>query len=230
MIVITIGRDATKSQLKLSVGQQSKCLGAEGSVPQTVSRQHCTLTINDNGTYVLKNLKVQNVTYVNGQQIDTKTIQENDTIELGPDKYLVDWSFLKTVMPAKVETVDIRSLERVWEWYDSTQLDLKESERKTQNYQKLGGILSTCGILFMFVDGFGSMRYVLMGISVLIAIYFFIRGFSSSSSLNVKLNDLSKEFRSKYKCPKCGHFMGNIPYDVLIQGDACPYCKRKYKK
>ena len=87
-----------------------------------------------------------------------------------------------------------------------------------------------CGILIVFVEGLGFLRYILMGLSILITIYFWYRGNNSDSSLNIRLNDLSKEFRKKYKCPKCGHFMGNTPYDVLIQNDGCFNCKRKFKK
>ena len=224
---IIIGRNQQTRQLCVVKDGVEKNYGQANSVPMDVSRHHISLQPAGNGKWQIKNLNERNVTFVNGIAVESKTISESDKIELGNSHYLFHWDVLQE---PKVETVDIRPLERVWDWYDTTQLELKESDRRTQNYQKLGGILSTCGILFMFVDGFGTMRYFLMGVSVLIAIFFFVRGFSSSSSLNLKLNDLSKDFRSKYKCPKCGHYMGNIPYDVLIQGDACPYCKRKYKK
>lgn len=224
---IIIGRNQQTRQLNVVKDGVEKNYGQPNSVPMDVSRHHISLQPAGNDKWQIKNLNEQNVTYVNGIAVETKTISESDKIELGNSHYLFSWSALQE---PKVETVDIRPLEKVWDWYDTTQLEMRESDRRIQNYQKLGGILSTCGILFMFVEGFGNMRYVLMGISVLIAIYFFVRGFSPNSSLNIKLSDLSKEFRKRYVCPKCGHYMGNIPYDVLIQSDACPYCKTKYKK
>ena len=224
---IIIGRNQQTRQLSVVKDGVEKNYGQPNSVPMDVSRHHISLQPAGNGKWIVKNLNERNVTLVNGIAIESKTISDSDKVELGNSHYLFHWDALQE---PKVETVDIRPLEKVWDWYDATQLEMKESERRTQNYQKLGGILSTCGILFMFVEGFGNMRYVLMGISVLIAIYFFVRGFSPDSSLNIKLSDLSKEFRKKYTCPKCGHYMGNIPYDVLTQGDACPYCKTKYKK
>jgi hypothetical protein len=121
-------------------------------------------------------------------------------------------------------------LEKIWNWYETTQLEMRESERRIQNNQKLASVLSSCGILFVFVEGLGFLRYILMGLSIMITIYLWYRGNNSDSSLNIKLNDLSKEFRKKYTCPKCGHFMGNTPYDVLIQNDGCTNCKTKYKK
>lgn len=62
---IIIGRDAKTSQLNVIIGQQTLRLGAPGSVPQTVSRQHCRITVTEGGTYVVENLKAANITYIN---------------------------------------------------------------------------------------------------------------------------------------------------------------------
>lgn len=223
---IIIGRDQQTRQLNIVKGESTRRYGPKESVPMDVSRHHISLQQIDGGKWKICNLNERNVTFVNGLAIESKTVTENDKVELGNSRYLFSWSALQE---PKVETVDIRPLEKIWYWYETTQLEMKESERKTQNIQRLVGILSSCGILFMFVEGFGSMRYVLVGLSVLIALFFFLRGFSPNSSLNIKLNDLSKEFRKKYVCPKCGHYMRD-PYDVLVQNDVCPYCKTKYKK
>ena len=223
---IIIGRDQQTRQLNIIKGDVIKKYGQKGSVPMDVSRHHVSLQPTGNGKWIVKNLNERNVTFVNGLSIESKTISEADKIELGNSHYLLNWDALSE---PKEETIDIRPLEKIWDWYETTQLEMKESDRKTQNIQRLGGILSSCGILFMFVEGFGSMRFVLVGLSVLIAFIFFLRGFSPNSSLNIKLNDLSKEFRKNYVCPKCGHYMRD-PYDVLVQNDACPHCKTKYKK
>ena len=223
---IIIGRDQQTRQLNIIKGDVIKKYGQKDSVPMDVSRHHVSLQPTDDGKWIVKNLNERNVTFVNGLSIESKTISEADKIELGNSHYLLNWDALSE---PKEETIDIRPLEKIWDWYETTQLEMKESDRKTQNIQRLGGILSSCGILFMFVEGFGSMRFVLVGLSVLLAFFFFLRGFSPNSSVNIKLNDLSKEFRKNYVCPKCGHYMRD-PYDVLVQNDACPYCKTKYKK
>lgn len=79
---LIIGRDASTSQLRITMGQQSKTFGVAGSVPMTVSRQHCSLTINPDGSYRITNLKPQNVTFVNEVEIMAKTIMEKDKMEL----------------------------------------------------------------------------------------------------------------------------------------------------
>ena len=60
---IIIGRDAKTSQLNVIIGQQTLRLGAPGSVPQTVSRQHCRITVTEGGTYLVENLKAANDTH-----------------------------------------------------------------------------------------------------------------------------------------------------------------------
>lgn len=224
---IVIGRDQQTRQLCVVKDGNSRLYGQPNSVPMDVSRHHISLQPAGNNKWQIKNLNERNVTFVNGIAVESKTILENDKIELGNSHYLFSWAALQE---PKEETIDIHSLAKVWDWYETTQLEMKESERKIQNNQKLASILSSCGILFYFVEGLGFMRYVLMGLSIIITIYFWYRGNNSDSSLNIRLNDLSKEFRKKYICPKCGHFMGNTPYDVLIQNDGCFNCKTKYKK
>lgn len=224
---IIIGRDQATQKLNVIADGKSKLYGNNGSVPMDVSRHHVSLKQLRQGQWQIKNLNERNVTFVNGIAIESKTISETDQVELGNSHFLFPWAALSE---PKVEIIDIRPLEKIWDWYETTQLEMRESERKIQNNQKLASILSSCGILFVFVEGLGFLRFVLMGLSILITIYFWYRGNNSDSSLNIKLNDLSKEFRKKYTCPKCGHFMGNTPYDVLIQNDSCFNCRTKYKK
>lgn len=224
---IIIGRDQNTRQLIINKDGQIKLYGLPGSVPMDVSRNHASLQPMGVGRWQIKNLNDRNVTFVNGIAVESKTISESDRIELGNSHYLFQWNALSE---PKVETIDIRHLERIWDWYETTQLEMKESERRIQNNQKLASMLSSCGILFVFVEGLGFLRFVLMGLSILITLYLWYRGNNSDSSLNIRLNDLSKEFRKKYTCPRCGHFMGNIPYDVLIQNDGCTNCKRRFKK
>ena len=224
---IIIGRDQQTRQLCIIKDGNSRLYGQANSVPMDVSRHHISLVPAGSGKWKIKNLNERNVTFVNGIAVESKTISESDKVELGNSHYLFSWAALQE---PKVETIDIRHLEKIWNWYETTQLEMRESERRIQNNQKLASVLSSCGILFVFVEGLGFLRYILMGLSIMITIYLWYRGNNSDSSLNIKLNDLSKEFRKKYTCPKCGHFMGNTPYDVLIQNDGCTNCKTKYKK
>ena len=100
---IIIGRDFQNGKLSLTVDGKGEIQG----------QQHCKLTIN-NGQMRLKNLDVNNYTYVNGQSIESKSVTQNDTIELGSDHYPLDWNLLKPYLP-----LDIRHLKKVWEDYEA---------------------------------------------------------------------------------------------------------------
>ena len=244
MIEIVIGRDGRTSQLKISVGQQSKSFGAQGSVPQTVSRQHCSITVNDNGTFTLKNLKLQNVTFVNGQQVDTKIIKENDTIELGPNKYLVSWNTLKSVIPAKAEVVSIEPLKKIWDRYqlENEKVEIRKQQlaikKQKQNLLRgLTGIFIPLAIvLSVFAGGRDNPLFILLyslpGIITLMMTISQYNNIKEDESSIISDREQKKErdlrFRRDYSCPKCGKYL-SMPYDVLERYDSCPYCKVKFR-
>jgi len=241
MIEAIIGREQGKRRLLVKVGTQAYPLGSENNVPNSVSRTHCKLIIDGNRIKVINLKPNDNAVYVDGNEIESKNITENSTLQLGEDRYEVN---LKTVIavarklsgenppPPPVKEYSVLPLKDIWEEYESTRLEMQLTESKKNNIQKLGGICSSCGILFMFIEGMGNLRFVLTGLSILIALVFFVRGLSSSSSLVLKLSELDKEFRKRYICPnpKCKHFIGNIPYDVLRTNTKCPHCGCKYKE
>ncbi|MBQ7440142.1 MAG: FHA domain-containing protein [Prevotella sp.] len=244
MIEIVIGRDGSTSQLKISIGQQSKLFGAQGSVPQTVSRQHCSITVNDNGTFTLKNLKLQNVTFVNGQQVDTKIIKENDTIELGPNKYLVSWNTLKSVIPAKAEVVSIEPLKKIWDRYqlENEKVEIRKQQlaikKQKQNLLRgLTGIFIPLAIvLSVFAGGRDNPLFILLyslpGIITLMMTISQYNNIKEDESSIISDREQKKErdlrFRRDYSCPKCGKYL-SMPYDVLERYDSCPYCKVKFR-
>jgi pSer/pThr/pTyr-binding forkhead associated (FHA) protein len=87
---LIIGREAGASRLRISINNQDRFWGNANSVPKSVSRQHCKVVTDDKGGYIITNLKPENVTYVNGVQIESKHISGKDRIELGADRYFMD--------------------------------------------------------------------------------------------------------------------------------------------
>ena len=55
MMKIVIGRESPNSRLRISVDNKDFFLGENGSVPKSVSRQHCKLTIKEKGNSNEKN-------------------------------------------------------------------------------------------------------------------------------------------------------------------------------
>lgn len=226
---IIIGRDASTSQLKITLGQQSKTFGAMGCVPMTVSRQHCCLTLNADGTYKIVNLKPQNITYINGVEVMAKTILESDRIELGPSKFLVSWDWVKSMIP---QQVDFRPLKKVWEEYDGHKLDQQIADRKFNSLRGITGLITMGAIALsiIFPEFRESPLYIgVYLLAILISAAFTVKAYQDSSKGPMKAKKLTEDFQQHYVCPHCHHFLGFQSYDVLMQNTACPYCKAKIK-
>ena len=227
---LIIGRDASTSQLRITMGQQTKAFGATGSVPITVSRQHCSLIINPNGSYKITNLKPQNVTFINGVEMMAKTITEKDKRVLGPSKFLVSWDWIKSFVP---QLVDFRSLQRVWEEYDEHKLDQQIADRKFNSLRGITGLITMGAIALsiIFPEFRETPLYIgLYLFGILISVGFTVKAYKDSSKGPLRQKQLTEEFQQHYVCPNCRHFLGFQSYDVLTQNDNCPYCKAKIKK
>lgn len=90
VIIGRYGQEGVDSQLLITIGANESTWGQMGSVPQSVSRQHCSIEVMGNG-YLIHNLNPMNVTYVNGQPVASKMIGANDVVELGQARYRLDW-------------------------------------------------------------------------------------------------------------------------------------------
>ena len=137
-MVIIIGRDQQTRKLRVSVDGKQGLFGQSNSVPLDVSRQHLSLTNIGDGKWKIKNLNDLNVTYVNGVAVESKVVIDKDKIELGTSRYALEWSLFS--LP-KNETVDIRSLKKIWEEYENNLVEIAETERKKQNLQNVNVIL-----------------------------------------------------------------------------------------
>lgn len=224
---IIIGRDQKTRQLSVVKDGNSGLYGQPNSVPMDVSRHHISLQPAGSGRWKIRNLNEQNVTFVNGIAVESKTISENDKIELGNSHYLLSWSALQE---PKLETVDIRQLKRVWDEYNSANIEIRKRQKNIGllasipiGITMLGGLLS--GVA---PDDLKPFAYVFTAIALIVMLYGFYRRFTDNSI--EEQEEIKKTFQRRYTCPKCGHFMGFQDYDILTQSDACPYCKTKYQK
>ena len=175
----------------------------------------------------IKNLNERNVTFVNGIAVESKTISEKDKVELGNSHYLFSWDALQE---PKVETVDIRPLKKIWVDYDNQRIDIQIAERKFNAARSATGIITMLAIACSLILGHGPIYLILYALAIGISVAFTIQAYQKSTDVPKQQRDLNKQFQQRYVCPKCGHFMGFTDYDILVQSDACPYCKTKYKK
>lgn len=224
---IIIGRDQQTRQLSIVKDGVTKHYGQPGSVPMDVSRHHLSLQPIGEGKWKIKNLNEQNVTFVNGIAIESKNISENDKVELGNSHYLLNWEALSE---SKEETVDIRPLKIIWKEYDEKKFDSQIAERKFNAARSATGIITMLAIACSIILGHGPIYIILYALAIGISLAFTYLAYKKSTEVPKQQRELTKRFQQTYVCPKCGHFMGFQDYDILVQSDACPYCKTKYKK
>ena len=104
---ILIGKEPGQGRLAIVVDGKAGVLGTVGCVPNCVSRckdglAHCKITVAQDGSMTITNLKEQNVTFVNGAAVVSKKIAVNSRVQLGKDRYYID---VKTVLQAAAKLV-----------------------------------------------------------------------------------------------------------------------------
>lgn len=231
---LIIGRESGASRLRISINGQDHFWGNTNSVPKSVSRQHCRLVTDEKGGYVITNLKPENITYVNSIQVESKHITNKDRIELGADRYYLDIvTILKGLGGVIPESYSIRHLEKIWDENHDTKLQIQIKEKKSAAIRSVTGVFSMSAIFCGFIPGIAdipALRVMLYSAGLLLAVYFFVVTYRSSSQLPKFLDDMDKKFHKDYVCPnpECHHFMGYQQYDDLKKMTSCPYCKAKY--
>lgn len=227
---IIIGRDAATQQLKLTVGTKELKIGTPGSVPLSVSRRHCMLSVSDERSLRLSNLNPQNQTFVNGVPIESKGLKKGDAVALGSDHYALDvQAVLTEADPYLPHTADVRPLEAVWEERDRRLTALNIAERRFNALRSATGLVTMTAIVLAMTVGHNWLYMLLYGSAILITLGFTIKAYRDSSNAPKKQKEVEKAFRDRYVCPNCRHHF-NMPYDELTRYDNCPFCKAKFIK
>ena len=242
MIEAIIGREHGSNRLVLKVGDKLMPLSAEGVVPKTVSSTHCRLTIDNNGSWQLTNLKAVLQTYVDGLQVESKTVTTESRVELGADRFVLDMKKVEAALnSSKPKVYSLRPLQQVWDDYHQQQLKMQLDEKRKNVNKMLTGVLSPLSMLLFLLPlalkmemppVVNILRLILASVIALLAVYFFIvahRGLKDDIIL--RMDRLNEDFRGKYVCPNpdCHHFLGNQPYDVIRRTKKCIYCGCKYE-
>lgn len=221
----------------------------------TVSRRHCKVTVNNDGSYILENLSPSG-TKVDGVEIIRRKITGDCKIQLGlqfsaklseligeistsqqtqsnvaayqsADKPANIARKQDEVSKKEVKAFNISHLRRVWEDYNRTNIEMADEQRKI-NLTRTGlGIFTMCAMPTIFF--FGAVGYVLTGIGVLGNIYSFV-GMKNAETAEDRQRR-QDEFDDAWICPNpdCGHSLLAKNYRMLVRNhQSCPYCKCKY--
>ncbi len=225
---ILIGRDGGTQTLKVTVNGKSTTLGA---VPMSVSREHCKVVRQDDGTAVITNLNNRNVTYVNGEAVVSHEVTADDVVELGGDRYRLDLSMLKLA-----RKVDVSHLQKIWEDYTSWEEHTRISNIRSTALKSVTGLFSMAALIITFGD-FGmeveTMRtlrlvlYTLAGVSI---IWTSLNMFVTAPRRVRKAREREERFVDEYVCPACKRPFGkSYRYEKLLQLGECPMCKAKFQ-
>ena len=221
---ILIGRDKNTGRLIIKAGGKAILYGAK-RLPDTVLEEHIKLKVGEDSIR-LENLNLNAYTYVNGQAVEKKAITRQHTIELGRDRYPFDWHALDELIPSES---DIRPLKLIWDEYESQNISVQIAERRFNTLRSMTGLITMAAIALSVTTGEKSEWYVILyGIAIVFSLFFFIKSFIDSSKIPQKRQELGRNFQRSYTCPHCGHFLGNLSYDILVQNDHCSYCKTKF--
>lgn len=209
-----------------------------------VSRKHCKLTSNGDGSFTLENLS-QNGTFVQGRKILKTKVTSDTVIQLGPN-YRVKVADLlpqknsgtsNNTSPSNISTKEysLKPLKTVWEEYDNRMTAIQQEQKTTTLLRSASPMFTLgSGAIAGLARGLGwgdeifGLTLIMTVIGLILMVYSFWKGYKDNSIDERK--EATKYLQDHYLCPNpdCRHFVGMKDYNILRQDKNCPYCKCKY--
>lgn len=209
----------------------------------SVSREHCKLTSNADGTYLLENLSA-NGTYVDGRSVVRSVVTADTVIQLGATFKIIVKDLLPVAQqktnPAVSQTPPVdprqkeyelkfRQLKNVYDKYTADKIALQKEAGKNNFFRMLPmTLLSLVGLGAVAIPGLGEIAPVISVLGLGLLVYSLVKSYSVSTENPEKMEALNKQFMIDYVCPKCGNFLGYVPYETLANKKSCSFCKCKW--
>ncbi len=210
---------------------------------QSVSRKHCKVTIDSNGTYTIENLSVAG-TFVDGVEIIKTKVSPSSRIRLG-QSFTATLSELigsqaqishsatprqpkPSASGSEKKEFNISHLKIVRDNYTEGLRQLRARQRKVNLVRSGCGIFTMCAMPCIYLIG-PVIGCILTGIGILGNIYSFV-GVKNDDSDEAR-QQLRDNFEDNYICPNpaCRKPLPNVSYKKLVRTySSCPYCKCKY--
>lgn len=120
-------------------------------------------------------------------------------------------------------------LKAVYERYSSDKIAIQKEAGLNNFYRMLPmTLMSLVGMAAAVLPGLGNAAPVIGGIGIVLLIYSLFKSYTGSRENPEKMESLNKQFMIDYVCPKCGNFLGFVPYESLVNKSVCSFCKCKW--
>ena len=195
-----------------------------------VSRYHAVLTRDDSGALILQDLLTTNGTFVNDNQIVIKKVYPEDIITFGTS-FTINISEL--LHGFNDYSDDFFLLKNVYDNYIKEKIRIQSKNQfKSRLFQTLPfAMLGVFGITMGFLGHTNKALFVISFVLTIsapvIGIYL---GARQAAKIPAMLQNLANKFKIDYVCPKCGTFLGEIPWESLHNKKQCPLssCKANW--
>lgn len=206
-------------------GNQPFKITAEG-----VSAHHAQLTIRDDGIWQLKDLQSKNGTFVFDKnkhrfdRIDTRVIDANTLIRLGPDDTILCYQFMASRLVKENQddfSVEFQTLRRKW---DEVQMKKEKLEKQITRKSFLPVAISVIliGLTCLLPESW-SVNVRMNAMRAVMLIPSLLSPFLNFSSRK-QAKALSQEIKETFVCPNpaCGQPLSEIE----IKKGICSKCKK----
>ena len=195
-----------------------------------MSRHHAVLSTDENSSLILEDSGSTNGTFVNNIQIARKKVVPEDSITFGKEYSLTVRELLHK---ADDYSDDFGKLKTVYDDYIREKIRIQSSNQfKTRLFQSLPfALIGVAGLIISFLGHTKRELFILSFVLAVSAptlgVYF---GARQAAKIPALLQNLANRFKINYVCPKCGTFLGEIPYESLRNKKQCPVssCKAKW--
>lgn len=197
-----------------------------------VSRYHAKLTKNEEGELFIEDVESTNGTFVNSDRIIRKKIAATDTVMLG-DHYILN---IRDALKYDNDySEEFAALKLVYDHYIREKIRIQSSNQfKTRLFQSLP--FAFIGIVGLVIGIVGKSNHTLLVVSFVLAVcaptFGIYMGARQSAKIPELLQNIANQFKIDYVCPKCGAFLGEIPWESLVNKKQCSVgtCRAKWVK
>lgn len=232
MTEILVGREEHTDFPRLAVNIKGSVffVGDPGCVTKHMSRKHCKVIVEDNGSISVYDVTSNNFIFVNGKEYKQKTnLSAADKVELGYDRYPLDLSELLAIV-SSLQEYSIAPLGQVYEDYQKRLMKyLVKQEKMTALTMLPGGLSMLSGVLGLVFDD-KAIRIPMLILAVLSLISIFLIKYLSADVNSKKKIQIEDAFHERYVCPNpaCHQFLGAHSFTDLQHMHSCPHCKAKW--